>query len=77
MDYGILTRRKQENIYEYSTSMKEEQVQQSLSKRLLQTAYKGARMKLILHALGQQKTSKEELDTLQNWLNQQKEQTDD
>ncbi|NJL74758.1 MAG: hypothetical protein HC892_06690 [Saprospiraceae bacterium] len=43
-----------------------------MSERLVQTAYKGAAVKLAMHALGQMPVSLEELEALQAWLNQQK-----
>ena len=69
---GMLQRKKEGSNYLYTPVPKEESVQQSLSERLLRTAYKGSAVKLAMHALGQNKASMEELEALQAWLNQQK-----
>jgi len=68
----MLLRDKEGSVFLYTTVVKEDEVQKNLSERLLNTAYKGAAMKLAMHALGQNKASKEELEALQVWLNQQK-----
>lgn len=70
---GMLERKKEGSKYFFTAVPKEEAVQQSLSERLLRTAYKGSAVKLAMHALGQNKASMEELEALQAWLNQQKE----
>lgn len=77
LDKGMLRREKMGKSYVYAAIPNEEDIQQTLSNRLLDTAYKGSAIKLALHALGNSKTSLEELETLQEWLNQQKKQQDD
>ncbi|MEM9888142.1 MAG: BlaI/MecI/CopY family transcriptional regulator [Bacteroidota bacterium] len=74
---GVLERKKVDSNYLYTAIPKEEAVQQRLSDRLLKTAYKGSAVKLAMHALGQNKTSMEELEALQIWLNQQKNKQND
>ena len=68
----MLERTKDGKNYLYTAVIKEEEVQRAMSERLLQTAYKGAAVKLAMHALGQTPVSLEELEALQAWLNQQK-----
>ncbi len=68
----MLQRKKEGSNYLYTAVPQEEAVQQSLSERLLRTAYKGSAVKLAMHALGQNQASMEELEALQTWLNQQK-----
>lgn len=69
---GMITRVKEGKQHLYSASFSETQIQQSLYDKLVKTAFKGSPMQLVMHALGKNETSKQELDELQQWLNQQK-----
>lgn len=69
---GMITRVKEGKQHLYSASFSENQIQQSLYDKLVKTAFKGSPMQLVMHALGKNQTSKQELDELQQWLNQQK-----
>lgn len=69
---GMITRVKEGKQHLYSASFSENQIQQSLYDKLVKTAFKGSPMQLVMHALGKNETSKQELDELQLWLNQQK-----
>lgn len=67
-DKQMLKRQKQGRGYLYMAVPKEDEVQKTMSEHLLNTAYKGSAVKLAMHALGQSKASKEELEALQEWL---------
>ena len=71
-DKGLVERTKEGKAHLYLAVAKEQEVQLSLSERLLKTAYKGSGMNMALHALGQSKVSQAELAELQQWLNTQK-----
>ena len=73
-DKKMVERYKKGKTHFYKAVSKETDVQQSLFKRLLNGAFGGSPMKLVMHALGQSETSKEELDALQEWLKQQQDQ---
>lgn len=73
---GVLDRKKEGGSYLYTALPKEEEVLQDLSGKFVNRVYKGSAVKLAMHALGQNKASLEELEALQAWLNQQKEQYD-
>ncbi|MEL6718699.1 MAG: BlaI/MecI/CopY family transcriptional regulator [Bacteroidota bacterium] len=73
LDKGMVEREKDGKSHLYTAVPKEIEIQQTLSSQLLKTAYKGSALKLAMHALGQSKTSKEELEELRKWLDQQKE----
>ncbi len=73
----LLTRYKVGKVHYYSAVPKETEMQKSLVKQFLKTAYNGAAMKLVMHALGQTPTTEKELNAIQEWLNKQKKQDDD
>ncbi|MEM7572411.1 MAG: BlaI/MecI/CopY family transcriptional regulator [Bacteroidota bacterium] len=70
-DKGLVERTKEGKAHLYRAVPREQEVQKSLSQRLLKTAYKGSALHMALHALGQNKVSPEELAELQQWLNTQ------
>ncbi len=72
----LVERIKEGKSHLYRAVPREEQIQQNLVQRLLTTAYKGSAMKLMMHALGQEEVSSEELDTLQQWLENKKQNPD-
>jgi predicted transcriptional regulator len=69
---GLVSRYKEGKTHYYQAIPKEQEVQENLFKRLVNTAYKGSAMDLALHALGQAATSEKELEAIQQWLNQKK-----
>lgn len=64
----MVERHKEGKTHYYKAIPKETEIQQTLFQRLKNTAFKGSAMKMILHALGENKTSPEELETLQQFL---------
>ena len=74
---GLVKRYKVGKVHYYSAIPEETDVQNGLLKRFVKTAFDGAAMKLVLQALGQTKTTDQELDALQNWLNEQKKQNNE
>jgi len=74
---GLVSRYKEGKMHYYQAIPKEQEVQENLFKRLVNTAYKGSAMDLALHALGQAATSEEELEMIQKWLNQKKNENND
>lgn len=69
---NMVERFKEGKTHYYRAIPKEKEVQQNLFKKLVKTAYKGSAMKMVMHALGQDKVSSEELEQLQTWLEAQK-----
>ena len=74
---GLVSREKEGKTHYYQAIPKEQEIQENLFKRLVNTAYKGSAMDLALHALGQAATSEEELEAIQQWLNQKKNENND
>ncbi len=68
----MVNREKSGKTHFYTAVPNEAEVQQSLFQRLQNTIFKGSAMNMIMHALGQNNTSAEELETLQEWLATQK-----
>ena len=71
-DKNLVKRRKEGKLHYYEAVPSEDQVQKTMYNKLLNTAFKGSAMKLVMHALGNSKASAEEIDALQKWLDQQK-----
>jgi len=69
---NMVERYKEGKTHYYQAVPKEKEVQQTLFKKLVKTAYKGSSMKMVMHALGQDKVSSEELEQLQAWLEAKK-----
>ena len=65
---GLLNRDDSKRTHIYSSIITEEDTQKSLVDRLLQTAFGGSAMKLVQQALGNHKTSKEELQKIKNLI---------
>jgi predicted transcriptional regulator len=76
-DKGVVKRKLKGKTHYYSVVPKQAEVQQNLFQQFLANVYEGSAMKLVMHALGQGKTSPEELEKLEKWVEQQKEQHDE
>lgn len=74
---GLVERVKKGKTHYYRAVPKEVEIQENLLQRLLNTAFKGSTMKMVMHALGQSKASEEELTQIQEWLTDKKEQKND
>ena len=68
----ILSRTKEGKTYLYRVLVDEDQVQDNLVKRLVTGAFRGSSMDMVLHALGQEKASLEDIEALEAWLEAQK-----
>jgi len=53
----------------YEANIDEKVAQNQLMDRFLDMAFKGSAMKMVMHALGNHKTSKQELDEIRDLLN--------
>lgn len=69
---GILEREGSGKSHQYSAKVKEENVQKSLYRKLVDSAFKGSVVKLVMHALGNAKTTEKEIEALETFLEQQK-----
>jgi BlaI family transcriptional regulator, penicillinase repressor len=67
---GLVTRNEDNRTHIYAASVTEQETQQHLLDRFLDTAFRGSAMKLVMQALGNHRTSKEELDQIRQLLDQ-------
>jgi BlaI family penicillinase repressor len=65
---GMLSRTKSGKTHIYQSLISQDETQANLVDKLLDTAFKGSAMKLVIQALGSHKTSKEELDEIRDFL---------
>ena len=66
----LVERNENERSHIYKPLIKENDIQKILLDRLLETAFSGSATKLVMQALGNSKTSKEELKKIREYLNQ-------
>jgi BlaI family transcriptional regulator, penicillinase repressor len=67
---GMLRRDDSERTHIYTSVYGEEAIQKTLVDKLLETAFGGSAMKLVMQALGNKNTSKDELAQIKDLLNQ-------
>lgn len=73
LDKGMVKRNKEGKTHLYAAVPQQSDIQQTLTSKLVDKAFSGSAMKMVMHALGQGNTSEQELAALQQWLDQQKE----
>jgi predicted transcriptional regulator len=67
---GLVERNENERSHIYSAAIKEKDIQKVLLDKLLETAFSGSAAKLVLQALGNSRTSKEDLKKIREYINQ-------
>lgn len=65
---GLLSRTEEARSHIYTAQVSEEETQQSLLGRFVETAFRGSAAQLVMQALGNHETSAEELDEIRNLL---------
>ena len=65
---GLLTRTEEGRSHIYTARVSEEQTQQTLLDRFVETTFRGSAARLVMQALGNHKTSAEELDEIRELL---------
>ena len=68
---GALQKEVLEGTHLYRATAKEADVKSNLAGKVLQNAFGGSAVQMMMHALGNQKASPEELQELKNWLDAQ------
>ena len=63
-DKGLLTRNTDSRTHIYNTSIVEKKMQKQLLKSFLKTTFRDSAIDLVMQALGNHKTSKEELEEI-------------
>jgi BlaI family transcriptional regulator, penicillinase repressor len=69
-DKGLLTRKRKGKMHIYATSISEKETQRQLMDKLVDTAFHGSALKLVMQALGSHRTSKKELESIRNFLDE-------
>lgn len=67
---GLLSRTEESRSHIYTAQVSEEETQQSLLGRFVETAFRGSAAQLVMQALGNHKTSTEELDEIRQLLDE-------
>lgn len=68
---GILEKDAAEGAHLYRSKLPEMEAKSQFAQKVLHTAFGGSTINLLLHALGNDESSVEELKTLKAWLDQQ------
>ena len=68
---GALEKEIVESSHHYRAIVKETDVKQQLAGKVMRTAFGGSALQMVMHALGNEKASVQELQELKNWLDQQ------
>lgn len=68
---GVLEKEIVEGTHLYRANVYEADVKQGLVDRVLHGAFGGSAMEMVMHALGNQKATPEELHKLKTWLDNQ------
>ena len=66
---GLVERDENERSHVYSSAIKQNEIQKVLLDKLLESAFSGSAASLVMQALGNSKTSKEELKKIREYLN--------
>ncbi len=69
-DKGLLKRNDETRSHIYSATVKKESIQKQAVNKMITGMFKGSPAKLIMHALGNHKASKEELAEIKKYLNE-------
>jgi predicted transcriptional regulator len=74
---GMLTRDITSKTHIYKAAINQEQIQEQIVQRVIDTAFNGSAMHLVMQALGNNKTSKDELEQIKEYLEQIEKKTTD
>jgi len=65
---GLVTRQKSGKLHLYKAVPSQEHTRQFILDKMIQTVFQGSAMQLVMSALGNKKSSKEELTTIKRYL---------
>lgn len=69
---NLVTRNEENRTHIYMAAVKEEDIQKTLLDKFIDTTFRGSAMKLVMQALGNNKTSADELAEIQHLLEKMK-----
>ncbi len=67
---GVLEKEDQNGTHLYRSKVDAQQVKMDLASKVLQTAFGGSALQMMMHAVGNDNTTSEELEALQVWIAQ-------
>lgn len=67
---GLVSRDTSSKIHIYTAEAPQEEVQQEMLDKMIDTVYNGSAARLVMQALGNHSASKEELEEIQKYLDQ-------
>lgn len=70
LEKGILDRKSIGKSHEYIALVSEEDTQKTLVNQLMQSAFQGSAMKLVMQALGNKKSTSKELEEIKKFIDQ-------
>jgi predicted transcriptional regulator len=65
---GLVTRQKSGKLHLYQSAITQERTQQQIIDKMINTVFQGSAMQLVMSALGNKKSSKEELKQIKKYL---------
>ncbi|RAJ00349.1 putative transcriptional regulator [Chitinophaga skermanii] len=68
-DKGLLTRDASSKTHVYTAVVSQQKTQEQLLNKMIDTVFGGSASQLVMQALGNHSSSKEELDQIRNYLN--------
>lgn len=68
---GVLEKEIREGIHLYTSTAGQTEVKQQLVEKMLHAAFGGSALQMMMHALGNDKVSPDELRAIKNWLDKQ------
>ncbi len=68
---GALEKIVADGVHLFRAAVKESEVKTELAGKVLRNAFGGSALQMMMHALGNEKASAEELQELKNWLDNQ------
>lgn len=71
LEKGMLSREKRGKLFVYFADLDEESTKNNIFNRLSKTLFKGSAKEMMIHLLGNQETSSEDLKELKDWIEKQ------
>lgn len=68
---GVLDKTIKDGVHYYKSRLAEANAKEQLAQKVLQSAFGGSAIDMVMHALGNDKAPPEELAALKTWLDQQ------
>ena len=77
LDKKMLTRDASSKTHIYTAAISQEQTQGQIVQRMIDTVFDGSAMQLVMQALGNTRTTKDELEQIKQYLDQMEQQQKD